>query len=213
MKLAHIGGSHIFHVKQELHQVFYYKKAIACSTPWECICAGKPLNRTGHDKMEKSIVVGAEQMLRDLKKVEPELYKEVRSQIINELKPLYSKIKSNIPRVSPLDGFNHDGRTGWGGPIRVLGKINLRKRPGQTSLVSIRTENTAVQIQDMAGRKSNGNTASGKKMIENLPGAASRYVYPAVERYVPTLNNDIIKIIDKYSSAKNVELAKNPKGL
>jgi septum formation topological specificity factor MinE len=50
-------------------------------------------------------------------------------------------------------------------------------------------------------------------MIENLPGAASRYVYPAVERYVPTLNNDIIKIIDKYSSAKNVELAKNPKGL
>jgi hypothetical protein len=163
--------------------------------------------------MEKSIVVGAEQMLRDLKKVEPELYKEVRSQIINELKPLYSKIKSNIPRVSPLDGFNHDGRTGWGGPIRVLGKINLRKRPGQTSLVSIRTENTAVQIQDMAGRKSNGNTASGKKMIENLPGAASRYVYPAVERYVPTLNNDIIKIIDKYSSAKNVELAKNPKGL
>jgi septum formation topological specificity factor MinE len=65
----------------------------------------------------------------------------------------------------------------------------------------------------LAGRKSNGNTASVKKMIENLPGSASRYVYPAVERYVPTLNNDIIKIIDKYSSAKNVELAKNPKGL
>jgi hypothetical protein len=163
--------------------------------------------------MEKRIVIGAEQMLRDLKKVEPELYKEVRSQIVNELKPLYAKIKSNIPRISPLSGFNHEGRTGWGQPVRVVGKINLRKRPGQTSLVSIRTQNTAVQIQDMAGRKSNGNTKSGEAMIRNLPGAASRYVYPAVERYVPTLNNDIIKIIEKYSSAKNVELAKNPKGL
>jgi hypothetical protein len=163
--------------------------------------------------MEKRIVIGAEQMLRDLKRVEPELYKEVRSQIITQLKPLYGKIKSNIPRISPLSGFNHEGRTGWGQPVKVLGKINLRKRPGQTSLVSIRTENTAVQIQDMAGRKSNGNTASGKAMIENLPGAASRYVYPAVERYIPTLNNDIIKIIETYSSRKNVELAKYPKGL
>lgn len=163
--------------------------------------------------LEPGVVYGAEQMLKDLRKVEPELYKAVRAEIINEIKPLYGKIKANIPKTSPLKGFNHQGRTGWGGPVRVLGKINTRKKAGKTSLVSIRTENAAIQIQDMAGRKTNGRTASGEAMIKNLPGAASRYVYPAVERNVGDINQAVIKLIDKYSSRKNVELAKNPKGL
>lgn len=160
-------------------------------------------------KMEKNTVIGAEDVLRELKKIEPNLYKEVQTQIINDLRPLYDKIKSSIPPIAPLTGFNHQGRTGWGKPTKVVGKISLRKRVGKRSLVSVRTTNAAVQIADLAGR---GHTPSGKKMVENLPGAASRYVFPAVEKYIPTLNRDIIKIVEKYSQELNIELAKYPDG-
>jgi hypothetical protein len=163
--------------------------------------------------MEQDMLLGAQDVLRELRKVEPNIYKQVRTDIISQLKPLYSIIKMNIPTRSPLSGFNHQGRTGWGKPIKVVGNISLRKRPGKTSLVSIRTQNTAVQIQDMAGRKSNGNTSAGEAMIQNLPGAASRYVYPAVEKYVPVLNNDIMKIVDHYSKELNIELARIPAGV
>jgi hypothetical protein len=161
-------------------------------------------------QLQREILFGAEQVIKDLKKIEPDLYKQLRKDIVTEIKPLYAKIKANIPPVSPLSGFYHNGRTAWGGPIKVVGKISTRKRRGRTSLVSIRTTNTAVEIIDMAGRKSRGDTPAGRAMIQNLPGKASRYIYPAVNNYVTTLNQSVIRAIDNYAKTINVELAKKP---
>ena len=42
-------------------------------------------------------IYGATAMLREIKAIEPEMYKSLRKELITEIKPLYAAIKSNIP--------------------------------------------------------------------------------------------------------------------
>jgi hypothetical protein len=108
--------------------------------------------------------------------------------------------------------MNNNGRLGWGKAVRVTAKINMRKRRGYTSLLSVKTSNAAVEMVDMAGIASSGKTASGRAMIQNLPGKPSRYVWKAAERYLPQIIESANKTLERYSKIKNRTLEFIPKG-
>jgi hypothetical protein len=156
-------------------------------------------------------IAGVNEMIRELKQIEPELYKELRKDLISDVKPLYQIIKSRIPIEAPLSGMYNNGRLGWGQTIRVSAKINMRKRRGYTSLLTVKTSNAAVEMVDMAGKASQGKTASGKAMIKNLPGTPSRYVWKAAERYLPQIIESANKTLERYSKIKNRTLEFIPK--
>lgn len=156
-------------------------------------------------------IVGVNEMIKELKQIEPELYRQLRKDLIQDVKPLYSVIKSRIPVEAPLSGMNNQGRLGWGKPVRVSAKINMRKRRGYTSLLSVKTSNAAVEMVDMAGSASQGKTASGRAMIANLPGKPSRYVWAAATRYLPQIVDSANKTLERYSKIKNRTLKFIPK--
>jgi hypothetical protein len=157
--------------------------------------------------LEVGNIQGLDIVIRELNNFEPGAVKTMRKEIITEIRPLYASIKSSIPRVAPLSGFDNQGRTGWPKRnVKVTGKTNFRSRAGKHSLVSIRTASAAVQIVDISGRKGKGRTESGQAMIANLSsrfGKASRFVYPAVEKEIPRVQNIIKKILDRYANMVN----------
>lgn len=157
-------------------------------------------------------IVGVNDMIRELKKIEPELYRQLRKDLIADVKPLYSIIKSRIPVEAPLSGMNNNGRLGWGKPVIVRARIDLRRRRGFTSLLLVRTQNAAVEMVDMAGSASQGKTPQGKIMISRLPGTHSRYVWPAVNRHLPKIIESANQTLERYSKIKNRTLEYIAKG-
>ena len=156
-------------------------------------------------------IAGVNEMIKELKQIEPELYRQLRKDLIQDVKPLYNIIKARIPIEAPLSVMNNNGRLGWGKPIRVTARINMRKRRGYTSLLSVRTTNAAVQMVEFAGSRSQGLTKSGRAMIANLPGFPSRYVWPAAIRYLPQIIDSANKTLERYSKIKNRTLEFIPK--
>lgn len=180
-------------------------------------------------------VIGIQQVIEELKNIEPDHLKFMRKEIITEIKPLYMMIKQAIPNSTPLSGMNHAGRTRWNQPTRVVGKVSYRSRAGKNSLVSIRTSSAAVELADMAGRRGEfdvgrrgGNAGlsaeytirgrrrrhvlngQGKAMVSGLNASAgrsaSRYIWPAVERQLPFVRERLRKILDRYAEIVNRKL-------
>ena len=181
-------------------------------------------------------ILGVQQVIKELKDIDPDHIKFLRKEIITEIKPLYNMIKSQIPATRPLSGMEHLGRTRWNQPTRVTGKVSFRTRGGKNSLVSIRTVSAAVEMADMAGRKGNFNVGrsggnaglsaeytirgrrrrhtlnnQGKVMSEKLTSrnngkGPSRYIWPSIESQLPFVRERIREILDKYAEIVNRKL-------
>lgn len=173
-------------------------------------------------------VLGVQQVIQDLKNIDPDHIKFLRKEIVTEIKPLYTMIKQAIPNSRPLSGMIHQGRTRWNQPTRVTGKVSFRTRGGKNSLVSIRTTSAAVEMADMAGRKGEFNVGrrggnagmsaeytirgrrrrhalngQGENMANVLSARAgrgpSRYIWPSVEAQLPFVRDRVRKILDNYA--------------
>lgn len=169
-------------------------------------------------------LIGVKETFKELKAVEPTVYKQLIKDIRKVAKPAASKIRSAIPAVAPLSGMNHNGKSAWSG-VKVSTRVTPSGRAGfgstEARLVQIQTQSTGtnygVEMADMAGRGSgtgrrpsnmskpferNGKTmqytknGQGQAMIRNLPAKASRYIYPAAESVVPQIQIEVLKIID-----------------
>jgi hypothetical protein len=156
-------------------------------------------------------IIGLDFVIRELNDLEPGLVKQLKKDLVTEIKPLYQIVKSNIEKSRPyLSGFDHSGRTGdKGKTIKVTGRAVTGRRGRKTSLVSIRTTGVAAVIADMAGRGSKGRTESGQAMIANLTskhGKASRFVYPSIEKEIPRVQASVKKIVEKYADMVNRKL-------
>lgn len=157
-------------------------------------------------------IIGLDTIVRELDNLEPGLVKQLRQDLVTEIKPLYKIVKSAIDFKEPfLSGFDHSGRTGIkSNPVKVTGRaVTTRRKFNKTSLVSIRTTSAAVQIADMAGRKASGRTEAGKALIANLTsrhGSASRFIYPSIEKEIPRVQRSVLNIIEKYTNMINRKL-------
>jgi hypothetical protein len=169
--------------------------------------------------MATSRVTGVADTVRILNKLDKEIVKNARKDLRTGAQPVADAVKANIPNEAPLRGMIHNGRTAWkpsGVTAKVKTNFSKKAQRNETSLVSIvvgakgknATGAAAFQIADMAGRKARGKTRSGRAMINKLNGInkASRYVYPAAERQLPYVRNQVEDTIKGLSTSLNNEL-------
>ena len=125
---------------------------------------------------------GVKETVALMRKIEPEMLKDMRSNIRQITQPAVAAIKSNSPKVAPLSGMAHNGRTGYTTP-----KVTIQVTPGARSgfgrttanLVAIKAEGSGSQygfeISDMAGRANNdGKYTQTRQFVDSRTGQIVR---------------------------------------
>ena len=159
-------------------------------------------------------ITGIKETMSELKKLDPELLKQMRRDIKTEpgLVNAMSAIKSKAPAISPLRGMIHNGRTAYARPrVATSFKPSVRlDRANQRSIITINTTPPkgaiGFQIIDMVGRGSRRNSGKARGMQQGLGGKPSRYVWKAIEGKESSLSGAVLSIITKYSNQANVRL-------
>jgi hypothetical protein len=154
-------------------------------------------------------------LVRELKKVDADLYNEFRREFRQEMKPLGDKLASNIPVKSPLSGFL--GRNGAEAPylwrksnasISVGSRSRGRKRASR-EVVSINFKQAAFNILELAGvankgKDKGGMTYRGENLVRGLAkagyplGDRGRWVIPQYYKMQPQVRQKAIAILQKY---------------
>jgi hypothetical protein len=158
-------------------------------------------------------VTGMAEVVRTLNSIDRDIVKQARRDLKTAAQPIATAVKSNIPSEAPLRGMMHNGRTGWrSSGVKVTIRTNFSKKAdiNNFQLVSIVVGSkgkkgssvrgaAAFQIADISGRKSSGNTESGRAMISKLNSihGASRFVYPAAEKQLPYVEHSVRDTIKK----------------
>lgn len=170
-------------------------------------------------RIEAPVIVGVQEVLAELRTMEPDLYKQARKDMITTIRPMTEAIKSRVKdAVTELPSGFSRGRIGPSlRSIRVNARISARKRKGLTTLASVRTTSAAIEIADMAGRKNpKGFTASGGKLIELLNGRfgkrPSRIIYPVAEEYLDEVTAGLRRSVLKYAAMTNKRLEEKVAG-
>lgn len=150
------------------------------------------------------------QALNLLKRMEKELFTQMRKEMKGEIGSQSSDIVNSIPVVEPLSGFNHTGRTSWGGV-----KASVALTPNKYSqgndyhpLVSIKVtasgSKVGYDIAEIAGSRTEGRDRRGKALIRNLndrypwKGKAGRFGFKKFLQLQPALAKAALEILDKY---------------
>lgn len=162
---------------------------------------------------------------RQLDAIDPALKKAMVRDAKLAAKPLQTGIKSAIPSVAPLSGFNGSGRLDWGvgKPVKsvtISYRTGRSKTTAITSLLSVKVNSPAVALVDYAGRKPRGPArqvtrpyaykggtrthrvnGQGEAMIDRLNTLrrASRFAWPAAERALPAIKVQVQGILDRES--------------
>lgn len=159
-------------------------------------------------------VEGVQDTVRILRKVEPELYKKLISDVKNEpgVASAVSGIKSNIPTTSPLSGMVHNGRTAYTG-ARASSNFrpsNRLDRGNHRSILTIGASpsggGVGFEIADLVGRGRRGNSAKAQGMKRGLGSSPSRYVWKGFEQKREGVTRAVVSIIEQYSKIVNVKL-------
>ena len=124
----------------------------------------------------QSLTVGTEnvaQTFRVLRKIDPDLVKELRQELQSDLKPLAKAIAAKYPSQPTLSGFERAyGRWGWD---RVTGTVKItpgktRKGAGRNNLVSLSMNHKTATpfVLDMIGRKNPGISPQGRALYDQI---------------------------------------------
>jgi hypothetical protein len=146
--------------------------------------------------MNVEIKVNADDVSRTfrvLRKIEPDLVKELRQELQSDLKPTAKAIAAKYPTQPTLSGFEQTyGRWGWD---KVTGTVKItpgktRKGAGRTNLVSLSMnfKSATPFVLDMIGRKKDklGNYSSNRYLAPYGQGPA---LYNAIQRRFPSWPN------------------------
>jgi len=172
----------------------------------------------------KAQVVGLQETLRDLNKLDKELSKEIRKDIRKVVEPLAKEITAVVPSSEPLSGMAHKGRTGWQNRKRVTVKLDTRKprrhldRPGRSivNVVRLTTKDAPTAIVDMAG-KAGGSGARSKspnqfrrpnfsRVLTARLGQPSRFMWRTAEDQINNLQQDMMPIIRRVEQIMNRDM-------
>jgi hypothetical protein len=156
-------------------------------------------------------VRGVRETLRDLKDVEPVIYRETMKNIRKAAAPLAKATQQLVPTGPPLSGMGNPGRFQWtarGSKVAVRTGGSNRRR---TSWILVKTQMTGAPgaLFDIAGRGSGGITPSGQALIANLNARyrnASRAMWPAAEQNLDLVQRNVIDAIDTATARMNLRL-------
>jgi hypothetical protein len=154
-------------------------------------------------------------VLAELKKVQPETFKQLRKDMRSDVKPLVNLIKAKIPSESPFidsrrDGFSHNGRTAWNksNPKSITVSTPTSQRGRSAATVVMVTQNSAaVSIADKAGmRGPNSGRQPHKKFNRNIArklGPPQRFGWRTAIQNLQLVEDIIENIIEKVEEATN----------
>lgn len=181
-------------------------------------------------------LTGVPETVRELELFFPNLLKSMKKEIRTIVSPAISKINSSVPATAPLRGMMHSGRTQYGGAKANLGlpiaKINQEQDVHPLVQIQVKSPRGAAgfMIADMAGRGTGKGrratdksalitTASGREyrytkrgqgqaMIRAMRAKASRFVYPGVERSLPSMTQQTVGVLQRYAAMVNRKIDK-----
>ena len=171
-------------------------------------------------------VNGVPETLRALRRIDPDLRREVPDRIKNaaEIREMVQTIRNLQPTSPPVSGWARWKTTRYGAttairwqPGNIRRQINVQFRgtrprgapAGSWPVLRIRSTHGAQSAFEMMGRKNKGRTASGKKLIEAVEkryGDASRTIWPTVERYANRVERAIELSFREYAKTANRRL-------
>jgi len=160
------------------------------------------------------------ELLRNAKKPAEAIVTQVRP-VINAVQPLSGMTRGRLNWNESIDA---KGKAHKPDDLKIEFRTRSTGKSKITSLVRVRVASPAVTMADMAGRSNrwldagykgtgytheynyryrNGETVTrrhkvngqGRKMIENLGGKASRYVWPAAEKSIPAVKAQIEAVL------------------
>lgn len=148
-------------------------------------------------------VRGIPQALRELKKVDPQLRRQIPDRFKTAATPVLTEARRLVPD-RPTSGWGQGGRLGWK-PSVVRRSISLRFRatrgrrrtPGDFTVLALSSgKSPALQIYDMAGRKGRTRSPQGEALVAalNQRARASRVMWEAVERKEPYIRDEIAAV-------------------
>lgn len=156
-------------------------------------------------------------VLAELKKFEPETFKQLRKEMRTDVKPLVEKIKQRIPLQSPFltsirDGFTHSGRTAWNKTdprsITISTPTSARGRSAST-VVMVTQNSAAVSIADKAGMRGMNSGRQPRKRfninIKGKLGPSQRFGFrTAMQNFemIKEIQDNIIEKIEKVTNSK-----------
>ena len=140
-----------------------------------------------------------------LNKLDPGLRREIQKQMKDAANPLVTTARSLLPAASPLNNWGNWPR-GTGTYTRNAAargiKIAYKGRSDSSTIPLLTFLQSSVHgsIVDMAGR-AGGKTASGRAMIDKIKREtgkdASRTMYPAVFKNLPTVFQELEQAIEE----------------
>jgi hypothetical protein len=165
-----------------------------------------------------AVVKNVKPVLAELKKVEPETFKQLRKDMRSDIAPLVNRIKAKIPSESPFidsfrDGFSHNGRTAWNktNPKSITVSTPTSQRGRSAATVVMVTQNSAaVSIADKAGmRGPNSGRQPHKKFNRNIArklGPPQRFGWRTTIENMKLVEEIIANIIEKVEKATNTNI-------
>lgn len=182
--------------------------------------------------MARSTLTGSAEAIRELRKYEPELFKEFRKnlnlQINPIIKPIQSEINNQLTNTlrSEMPGLFHNGRTSWSGATissRVTSNpkelifINSTGRSGKlgfnyAELAGIERRRPRPRSREYVknGRSMrhavNGQGLEFNEKLGRTFGKPGRFVFIKVVRQKPEIERKVLMLTDRYNLKVNRRL-------
>lgn len=155
---------------------------------------------------------GIADLIKALRKVEPELARQLPREMRQAGKPIVQDARDLLPEPSPLSNWgawNNRGRDrSWTrkarSGIQIETNTGARKGVHTINLMALTEKDGAGAIYENAGRKRQGSINSsdaGDRFVAALNNeqTSPRFLWPAVEMNIPRLNRELQKVIDRWS--------------
>lgn len=154
---------------------------------------------------------GINETLRALRRMEPEVYKALRAEMVDQAKPLARIVGDKFPKDKPLKGWHTSGRRG---PSRMPGysAASVAKavkpiagtglaRSGGQRILRIQQMNGGGQVYDTAGSLAGGqfvhNLDKHLRVKSKRNGFRSRVMFKAVKDNFDVIETGMQRVIDK----------------
>jgi len=182
--------------------------------------------------MARSTLQGSAEVIRELKKYEPELFKELRKSIKSELnpiiKPIQGQINSEVTNAlrSTMPGMFHSGRSAWSGATL---DARLTTKPKELVFINAtgRTGKVGFNYAELAGierrkprplsreyvrngvtrrHRVNGQGLAFNAKLAREFGKPGRFAFIRVVKQTPAIELKVLRITDKYNVRVNRRL-------
>jgi hypothetical protein len=130
---------------------------------------------------------GIRDAIKHLREVDPQLVKDLRKDLRTKISPFAKQVAAAVPSTPPMSGFGNLSPTGWTAVRPSVSFTPGKSRKTGNHLVSIRVNpiggRRGLYIAELAGSRSGGSVARGRRMIDVLNsrfpmrGAGGRFAY------------------------------------